>query len=200
MRCYSVTGGNATGYALLTSCCSCPSVNKCFLRGMPWLCKYVPKPKNARLLIPDPENEPDFYTLSKVSPLPDQAQDESVSPSVPKKHSSSTQMDQSPPSSNVDPTKFAFAEAASDVAGHPNAALQLPIISTAALGAPFNTANLPPPNFNLTFTPHLDQLRLMQASAFQEEQDRLYKNALQRNARQGDSSRNNGRFGSGFPF
>ncbi|KAI2510116.1 DNA binding protein [Fragilaria crotonensis] len=46
-----------------------------FLRGMPWLCKFMPQPKNARLLMPDPENEPDFYTLSKQFPLPDEAQD-----------------------------------------------------------------------------------------------------------------------------
>ncbi|KAI2509157.1 DNA binding protein [Fragilaria crotonensis] len=149
--------------------------NECFLRGMPWLCKYMPKPKNARLLIPDPENEPDFYTLSKVSPLPDQAQDESASPSVPKKHSSSTKWGQSRPSPTKDATRFACAEAASDVAGQPKTALQHPTISTAALGAPFNTAILPPPNISLTSTPLSDQLLLMQTSAHKEEQDRFYK-------------------------
>lgn len=41
------------------------------LRGLPHLCKYMPKPKDARRLIPDPENEPDFYAISKVYPLPD---------------------------------------------------------------------------------------------------------------------------------
>lgn len=41
------------------------------LRGLPHLCKYMPKPKDARRLIPDPENEPDFYRISKMYPLPD---------------------------------------------------------------------------------------------------------------------------------
>lgn len=39
---------------------------------MPHLCKYMPQPKNARRLVPDPENEPDFYQLSKLFPLPDE--------------------------------------------------------------------------------------------------------------------------------
>lgn len=39
---------------------------------MPHLCMYMPKSKNARHLIPDPDNEPDFYRLSKVFPLGDQ--------------------------------------------------------------------------------------------------------------------------------
>mmetsp|Transcript_1053 Transcript_1053/g.1327 ORF Transcript_1053/g.1327 Transcript_1053/m.1327 type:complete len:360 (+) Transcript_1053:66-1145(+) len=49
--------------------------HECFLRGMPHLCKYMPKPKNARHLVPDPENEPDFYRLSKLSPLADQKEE-----------------------------------------------------------------------------------------------------------------------------
>ena len=36
---------------------------------MPHLTKYMPKPKNARRLIPDPENEPDFAELSEMFPL-----------------------------------------------------------------------------------------------------------------------------------
>lgn len=32
----------------------------------------MPKPKDARRLIPDPENEPDFYAISQVYPLPDE--------------------------------------------------------------------------------------------------------------------------------
>ena len=31
----------------------------------------MPKPKDARRLIPDPDNEPDFYAISKAFPLPD---------------------------------------------------------------------------------------------------------------------------------
>ena len=41
------------------------------LRGLPHLAKYVPEPKDARRLIPDPENEPNFYAISKRYPLPD---------------------------------------------------------------------------------------------------------------------------------
>ena len=80
MECYSVSCENATRCALLTAFSFLPTVSKCFLRGMPWLCKYMPKPKNARLLIPDPEHEPDFYTLSRLFPLPHQAPDKIVPP------------------------------------------------------------------------------------------------------------------------
>jgi len=40
------------------------------LRGLPHLAKYMPEPKDARRLIPDPENEPNFYAISKKYPLP----------------------------------------------------------------------------------------------------------------------------------
>eukprot|EP00542_Grammatophora_oceanica_P016705 CAMPEP_0194033434 /NCGR_PEP_ID=MMETSP0009_2-20130614/6133_1 /TAXON_ID=210454 /ORGANISM="Grammatophora oceanica, Strain CCMP 410" /LENGTH=414 /DNA_ID=CAMNT_0038674129 /DNA_START=103 /DNA_END=1348 /DNA_ORIENTATION=+ len=48
--------------------------HEAFLRGMPHLCKYMPRPKNARRLIPDPENEPNFYRISQLFPLPDDQQ------------------------------------------------------------------------------------------------------------------------------
>jgi hypothetical protein len=41
------------------------------LRGLPHLCKYMPKSKDARRLIADPENEPNFYVVTKNFPLPD---------------------------------------------------------------------------------------------------------------------------------
>jgi hypothetical protein len=41
------------------------------LRGLPHLVKYMPEPKDSRLLIPDPTNEPDFYAISSEYPLPD---------------------------------------------------------------------------------------------------------------------------------
>jgi len=41
------------------------------LRGLPHLTKYMPEPKDARRLIPDPENELNFYAISKKYPLPD---------------------------------------------------------------------------------------------------------------------------------
>jgi hypothetical protein len=41
------------------------------LRGLPHLAKYMPEIKDARRLIPDPESELDFESISKVFPLPD---------------------------------------------------------------------------------------------------------------------------------
>jgi hypothetical protein len=41
------------------------------LRGLPHLTKYMPEPKNSHRLIPDPDNEPDFYAISSKHPLPD---------------------------------------------------------------------------------------------------------------------------------
>lgn len=167
---------------------------------MPWLCKYMPQPKNARLLMPDPENEPDFYTLSKLFPLPDQAQDKNMSLSAPKKHPSTTKWGQSPPLSTMDTTNLAFAQVGPDVAGQPKAALKRPNISTAALVAPYNAAIMPQPNVSWTSTLHPDQVLLMQASVLKEEQDVMYNNALQRAVLQGGFARNNGHFISGFRF
>jgi hypothetical protein len=42
------------------------------LRGLPHLAKYMPEAKDARRMIPDPDNEPDFERVSKVFPLPDE--------------------------------------------------------------------------------------------------------------------------------
>lgn len=44
---------------------------QCMLRGLPHLTKYMPKPKDARRLIADPVNEPDFYAVSAEYPVPD---------------------------------------------------------------------------------------------------------------------------------
>ena len=41
------------------------------LRGLPHLTHYAPHPVERRKLLPDPENEPDFYGISKLFPLPD---------------------------------------------------------------------------------------------------------------------------------
>lgn len=43
------------------------------LRALPHLSKYMPEPKDARRLLPDPENEPDFYNISSLFPVPDDA-------------------------------------------------------------------------------------------------------------------------------
>jgi hypothetical protein len=42
------------------------------LRGIPHIAKYMPEAKDARRMLPDPENEPDFERISKVFPLPDE--------------------------------------------------------------------------------------------------------------------------------
>ena len=41
------------------------------LRGLPHLAKYMPEIKDARRLIPDPESELDFESISEAFPLPD---------------------------------------------------------------------------------------------------------------------------------
>jgi hypothetical protein len=45
--------------------------HECMLRGLPHLIQYMPKPRDARRLIPDPDNEPNFYAITKQYPLPD---------------------------------------------------------------------------------------------------------------------------------
>jgi hypothetical protein len=42
-----------------------------FLRGLPHLANYMPESKDARRLIPDPENELDFYAVSSKYPFSD---------------------------------------------------------------------------------------------------------------------------------
>mmetsp|Transcript_27329 Transcript_27329/g.57241 ORF Transcript_27329/g.57241 Transcript_27329/m.57241 type:complete len:334 (-) Transcript_27329:100-1101(-) len=46
--------------------------HECFLRGMKHLLKYMPAGRDARRLMPDPDNEPDLYAISRVCPLPEQ--------------------------------------------------------------------------------------------------------------------------------
>lgn len=41
-----------------------------FLRGLPHLCYYFEPPRNARRLLPDPQNEPDLYEISQRFPVP----------------------------------------------------------------------------------------------------------------------------------
>ncbi|GKZ00676.1 hypothetical protein MPSEU_001019700 [Mayamaea pseudoterrestris] len=50
------------------------------LRGRPHLLKFMPEPKDARRLIPDPENEPDLYSISKLYPLERDRQIEQLPP------------------------------------------------------------------------------------------------------------------------
>jgi hypothetical protein len=40
------------------------------LYGLPHLTQYAPEPVEQRKLLPDPENEPDFYKISHLFPLP----------------------------------------------------------------------------------------------------------------------------------
>ncbi|GAX17872.1 hypothetical protein FisN_18Hh076 [Fistulifera solaris] len=54
--------------------------HECFLRNMPHLCKYMPDSKDARRQIPDPENEPDLYEISKRFPFAGAAEVKSPPP------------------------------------------------------------------------------------------------------------------------
>jgi hypothetical protein len=40
------------------------------LCGLPYLTRYMPAPRDARNLMPDPYNEPSFYSISNQHPLP----------------------------------------------------------------------------------------------------------------------------------
>uniref|UniRef100_A0A7S3LFR8 HSF-type DNA-binding domain-containing protein n=1 Tax=Amphora coffeiformis TaxID=265554 RepID=A0A7S3LFR8_9STRA len=44
--------------------------HECMLRGMPHLTKYMPPGRDARRLMADPDNEPDFYSIDRLFPLP----------------------------------------------------------------------------------------------------------------------------------
>jgi hypothetical protein len=160
----------------------------------------MPQPKNARLLIPDPENEPDFYTLSKLFPLPDQEQVEIVPPSALNKDPLSTQWGQSPGSSSIVPTKYSFAQETPNSAGQTKAALQHPMVSIVALASPYKANIVAKHNVGVTSNLYPDQLLLMLASDLKEEQNRRYESALQHAALRGDFARNNGRFSCGSPF
>ena len=46
--------------------------HECFLRGLPHLLPYMKPGRDARRLLPDPDNEPDLYAISRLCPLPDQ--------------------------------------------------------------------------------------------------------------------------------
>jgi hypothetical protein len=41
------------------------------LRGLPHLASYMPVARTPRRLTEDPDNEPDFYSIAKLYPLPD---------------------------------------------------------------------------------------------------------------------------------
>lgn len=45
--------------------------HECMLQGMPHLTKYMPPVRDSRRELPHPESEPDFYTISKIFPLPE---------------------------------------------------------------------------------------------------------------------------------
>ena len=53
---------------------ACPSA-QFLLRGLPHLLQYSPEPTEKRKLLPDPDNEPDFYEISKLFPLPGDVKD-----------------------------------------------------------------------------------------------------------------------------
>lgn len=108
---------------------------------MPHLCKYMPKPKNARHLTPDPDNEPDFYKLSRLYPLTDQeafgeieipsASLKKLAPAMPRdpptakvaakpKPVEKSALEKAPPTAPAPPTPTLAAVAAPQTASHPS--------------------------------------------------------------------------------
>ena len=180
----------STNFLTLLSSPLNPLNAQSFLRGMPHLCQYMPQPKNARHLIPDPENEPDFYHLSKILPLADQKQDIVIPAAASAKK---------PPAVTAPPATNHLAAAAAQ----PDVDRGLP--SSAVLHHPSISAGLVPaallvqPNLGLTST-LLHRQRLLNQAAALEGQAALDNNALLNAALRGSLSRNNGRFMGGFPF
>lgn len=110
----------------------------------------MPQPRNARRLIPDPENEPDFYKLAKLFPLPDvqgdEASDASEAPRPPAAAAAASANDDNeepskPPASISDKAVAAGVQGnnltAASVQGGPNlvAALHNPNVNAAAARA-----------------------------------------------------------------
>jgi hypothetical protein len=49
-----------------------------FLRGLPHLCKQMKRPGVSEKKATDPNEEPDFYEISKVKPVPERTDDDSI--------------------------------------------------------------------------------------------------------------------------
>jgi hypothetical protein len=64
---------------------------QCFIRGLPHLIEYMPGSKDARRLIPDPDNELDFYAVSSKHPLPDDPNFDTTGPLEESERSSKSQ-------------------------------------------------------------------------------------------------------------
>lgn len=100
----------------------------------------MPKPKNARHLTPDPDNEPDFYKLSRLYPLADQeafgeikipsSSLKKLAPAMPRdpptakvaakpKPVEKPAPEKAPPTAPVPPTPTLAAAAAPQEASHP---------------------------------------------------------------------------------
>lgn len=52
--------------------------NPYFLRGLPFLCKYLRRPGIAKKVTADPDHEPDLYRISDAHPVPEKYDDDSV--------------------------------------------------------------------------------------------------------------------------
>ena len=150
----------------------------------------MPKPTNARHLIPDPENEPNFYSLSKLFPLAGDEQ-EIVVPTR-------------PPSTKMSPTLQPIP-AAPVATAVTHAGFSRGLITTQAFG--LATADrLLPPHPSLLAQPHLTstllhrQHILNQAAAALEGQAKSENNALLNAALSGNLGLNGANFLRGFPF
>ena len=170
-----------------------PLHEQTFLRGMPWLSKYMPKPTNARHLMPDPENEPDLYRLSTLFPL---AGDEQiVGPAKPAETKTPLALERIPPT----PVAATVSHAHFSQVLNPTQAFRHPGTTAARLVLPTHTSILAQPHLNLTST-LLHRQHLINQAAALEGQANLESNALLNAALSGSLGLSDGNFLRGFPF
>jgi len=116
---------------------------------MPHLCKYMPQPKNARRLIPDPENEPDFYRISELFPLNGETSKPTASEPRPDEKKSPSNSSHNTPAPRALPRAVAPAASAlpvrlptSAVATRQSAPVAVTVQPAAAVQDPVAIANL----------------------------------------------------------
>ena len=170
-----------------------PLHEQTFLRGMPWLSKYMPRPTNARHLMPDPANEPDFYRMSTLFPLAGDAQIVGRTEPAPTKTPPAPECLPAPVAANT-VTHADFSRVL-----NPTQAFRHAGTTPARLVLPPHSSILAQPHLNLTSTLLHRQHLLNQAAAL-EGQANLERNALFKAALSGNLGLNDSNFLRGFPF
>jgi hypothetical protein len=126
------------------------------MRGLPHLIEYMPESKDARRLVPDPENELDFYAISSKYPLPDDPNFDMTSPleegekstkshAVTSSHLTSEASwfkDQMPPAKR--PALMSYTDALKGAEAFPAHRVNMMAASAAAAPAPFGLVNSTP--------------------------------------------------------